>query len=260
MGLSEVTEPKASLSAVNNLLAGVLMTPMLMPDWLDPATLIHNLGNWALWGVALILLIECAIFPVLPGDSLLFTVGMFIAMNPPSITFGSMSKPMVFVVACLIMTAFAIGGNIAGYFVGKFISPWLFKPRNNAFGKIFSEKHLGQANAFFERYGSKALVLGRFVPFVRTFVTMVAGAAGMNFRHFITWTAIGGVVWVWVVTAMGYLLGNVAFIGNNIDLVLILIVLISLVPMVFEWWNERRKARAASLTEASTTAREATQD
>ncbi|GAA1390288.1 DedA family protein [Luteococcus peritonei] len=245
---------------MNPLISSLLLTPMLMPDWLDPATLIHNLGNWALWGVALILFIECAIFPVLPGDSLLFTVGMFIAMNPPSITFGSMSKPMVLVVACSLMTLFAIGGNIAGYYVGKFISPWLFKPRDNVFGKIFSEKHLGQANDFFERYGSKALVLGRFVPFVRTFVTMVAGAAGMNFRHFITWTAIGGVIWVWGVTLMGYLLGNVAFIGNNIDLVLILIVLISLVPMIFEWWNEKRKARAAGLAETARTVNEVVED
>lgn len=225
------------------LLSTALLTPMLMPDWLDPATLIHNLGNWALWGVALILFLECAIFPVLPGDSLLFTVGMFIAMTPPSITFGSMSKPMVFVVACLIMTVFAIVGNIAGYYVGKFISPWLFKPRDSFIGRIFSDKHLDQTKAFFDRYGSKALVLGRFVPFVRTFITMVAGAAGMNFRHFITWTAIGGVIWVWGVTLLGYLLGNVAFIGNNIDVVLIAIVFISVLPMLIEYFNEKRKAK-----------------
>ncbi|MEL4357673.1 MULTISPECIES: DedA family protein [unclassified Luteococcus] len=225
----------------------MLLTPMLMPDWLDPATLIHNLGNWALWGVALILFLECAIFPVLPGDSLLFTVGMFIAMNPPSITFGSMSKPMVYVVACLVMTFFAIIGNVAGYYVGKFISPWLFKPRDNFFGKIFSQKHLQQSHDFFEKYGSKALVLGRFVPFVRTFVTMVAGASHMNFRHFITWTAIGGVIWVWGVTLLGYLLGNVKFIGDNIDAVLLLIVLISVLPMVFEYLNEKRKAKAEGI-------------
>lgn len=221
------------------------MAPMLLPAWLDPATLIHDLGNWALWGVVLILFIECAIFPVLPGDSLLFTVGMFIAMNPPSITMGGLSKPMVYVVACLLMTVFAIGGNIAGYYVGRFLSPWLFKPRDNVFGKIFSQKNLDASHDFFERYGSKALVLGRFVPLVRTFVTMVAGASRMNFRHFITWTAIGGILWVWGVTLMGFLLGNVKFIGDNIDAVLFLIVLISVIPMLFEWWNERRKNTAA---------------
>jgi len=216
---------------------------MILPSWLDPAELIHRFGNWALVAVCVILFVECAIFPILPGDSLLFTVGMFIAMTPPSITFGSMSKPMVYVVACLIMTVFAIVGNVAGYYVGKFVSPWLFKPRDNFFGKIFSEKHLQQSHDFFERYGSKALVLGRFVPFVRTFVTMVAGASHMNFRHFITWTAVGGVIWVWGVTLLGYLLGNVKFIGDNIDLVLLLIVFISVVPMIVEYLNEKRKAK-----------------
>ncbi len=216
---------------------------MLMPAWLDPQYIIQTLGNGALWAVCAILFLECAIFPVLPGDSLLFTVGMFTAMTPASIHFGGMSKPMVYVVSCLLMTVFAIGGNIAGYYVGKFISPWLFKPRDNWFGKIFSQKHLGATHDFFEKYGSKALVLGRFVPFVRTFVTMVAGAAGMTFRHFIAWTAIGGVIWVWGVTGLGYLLGNVKFIGENIDLVLILIVLVSALPMVIEYLNEKRKAK-----------------
>lgn len=226
------------------------LVPM-MPSWLDPATIIHGLGNWALWGVALILFIECAIFPVLPGDSLLFTVGMFIAMTPPSITFGGLNGPMVYVVSCLILSVFAVLGNVAGYHVGSYVSGWLFKPRESWVGKIFSPKHLADTHAFFERYGSKALVLGRFVPFVRTFVTMVAGAAGMKFRHFIAWTAVGGVLWVWGVTLLGYLLGNVPFIGDNIDAVLVLIVLISVLPMVVEWWLGKRR----SVAEASETVR-----
>ncbi|MFT8396599.1 DedA family protein [Propionibacterium sp.] len=223
------------------------LVPM-MPSWFDPATIIHSLGNWALWGVSLILFIECAIFPILPGDSLLFTVGMFIAMTPPSITFGAMGKPMVYVISCLVMTVFAVAGNVAGYYVGGYVSGWLFRPRDNWFGKIFSPKHLADTHAFFERYGSKALVLGRFVPFVRTFVTMVAGAAGMTFRHFIVWTALGGLLWVWGVTLLGYLLGNVSFIGNNIDAVLVLIVLISVIPMAIEWWRGKRKAQAEAVT------------
>lgn len=220
------------------------LAPMLLPSWLDPATLIHQLGNGALWGVCAILFIECAIFPVLPGDSLLFTVGMFTAMTPPSITIAGLNKPSTLVVACLIMTVAAILGNVAGYYVGKFISPWLFKPRDGFFGKIFSPKHLQQSHDFFERYGSKALVLGRFVPFVRTFVTMVAGASGMSFRHFISWTAIGGVLWVWVVTLLGYVLGKISFVGDNIDAILGLIVVVSVVPMVIEYLRERRKVNS----------------
>lgn len=224
------------------LLQTVLATPMLLPSWLDPIHLIQTMGNASLWAVCAMLFLECAIFPVLPGDSMLFAVGMFTAAAPPIITVGGPNKWMVYVVSCVIMTIFAIGGNLVGYYVGKFLSPWLFKPRNNLFGKIFSPEHLEQSHQFFEKYGSRALVLGRFVPFVRTFVTMVAGAAGMTLRHFITWTAIGGVIWVWGVTLLGMLLGGVPFIKNNIDAALLAIVLISVVPMVFEYLNEKRKA------------------
>lgn len=226
------------------------LIPLLLPDWLDPAVLIHNLGNWALWGVALIIFTECAIFPVLPGDSLLFTVGMFVAMTPPSITFGTLDKPAVLAVCCVILTIAAVLGNVVGYFVGKFVSPWLFKPRDNFFGKIFSANNLLQTQKFFERYGAKALVLGRFVPFVRTFVTMVAGAAGMSFRHFITWTALGGVIWATGVTILGYFLGTVPFISHNIDAVLVLIVLVSVLPMVAEYLLEKRRTKAAAEPEA----------
>ena len=226
------------------------MVPMLLPAWFDPAHLIHALGNWALWGVSLILFIECAIFPVLPGDSLLFTVGMFVAMTPPAITVGGMGKLTTYLVVCLLMSFFAVLGNLAGYYVGKFISPWLFRPRGGFFGRVFSQQHLQQAHDFFERYGSKALVLGRFVPFVRTFITMVAGAAGMRLHHFISWTAVGGVIWVFGVTMLGYLLGNVAFVGNNIDLILVVIIIVSVLPMAYEYVNAKRKNRRAEVAEA----------
>lgn len=228
-----------------------LLVPLLLPDWLDPEFLLTSLGNWALWGAALIVFIECAIFPVLPGDSLLFAVGMFIANDAPIIHFGDVSKPGVLAIAMGVLIVAAVLGNVIGYWVGKKISPWLFKPRDNVFGKIFSVKHLDQTHAFFERYGAKALVLGRFVPFVRTFVTMVAGAAGMSFRTFITWTGIGAVVWAAGVTLLGYFLGTIPFIKHNIDAVLVAIVLISVLPMVVEFLNERRKAKrdlAASKT------------
>ena len=88
-------------------------------------------------------------------------------------------------------------------------------------------------------------MLCRFVPFVRTFITMVAGAADMRLRHFISWTAVGGVIWVFGVTLLGYLLGNVAFVGHNIDLILVAIIVVSVLPMVYEYLNTRRKNRRA---------------
>lgn len=224
----------------------LLLLPLLLPDWLDPAVIIHNLGNWALWGVALILFLECAIFPVLPGDSLLFTVGMFIAMNPPSITFGGLDKPMVLLVSCTILTVFAVLGNVAGYWIGHFIGPKLFKPRAGFWGKIFDPKYVDQTHELLGKYGNRALVLARFVPFVRTFITLIAGIGRMNFRAFITWTAVGGVIWAFGVTALGYFLGNIPFIANNIDAVLIAIVLVSVLPMVWEYLRARREKKATA--------------
>lgn len=221
-----------------------MLLPLLLPDWLDPEYLLTSLGNWALWGAALIIFVECAIFPVLPGDSLLFAVGMFVANDAEIIHFDGVDKIGALLISMLVLVVAAVMGNVVGYWVGKSLSPWLFKPRDGLVGRIFSQAHLDQAHAFFERYGAKALVLGRFVPFVRTFITMVAGAAGMSFRTFITWTGIGAVVWAAGVTLLGYFLGTIPFVKNNIDAVLVAIVLISVLPMVFEYLNERRKSKA----------------
>lgn len=221
------------------------LLPLQLIPWLDPEYLLNALGNWALWGAALVIFIECAIFPVLPGDSLLFTVGMFISHTPPIISFPGLDQTGTLLVSMLVLLVAAVLGNVAGYWVGKTISPWLFKPRKGFIGRIFSQKHLQQTHDFFERYGAKALVLGRFVPFVRTFVTMVAGAAGMSFRTFITWTGIGAVVWAIGVTLLGFFLGQIAFIRNNIDAVLVAIVLASVIPMVVEALLARRRAKVA---------------
>lgn len=217
---------------------------MLLPDWLDPAVIIHNLGNWALWGVAAIIFIECAIFPILPGDSLLFTVGMFIAMNPPSITFGTLPPWQVLLVSVTVLTIAAVAGNVAGYWLGHLIGPALFKPRTGFWGKVFNPKYVDKTHELLGKYGNKALVLARFVPFVRTFVTLIAGIGKMDFRSFITWTAVGGVLWAVGVTVLGFFLGNVPIIANNIDAVLVMIVLVSVLPMVVEAYLHRRRSKA----------------
>lgn len=210
---------------------------------MDPVWLFQTFGPAFFALACLIVFVECAIFPILPGDSLLFAVGMFIAQANGIRLFG-LDEIGTLVAALLLLFACAVGGNVVGYWVGLKLSPWLFKPRDNAFGKIFSPKHLADSRAFFDRYGSKALVLGRFVPLVRTFVTMVAGAAGMTFRHFITWTAVGGALWVVLVTILGFVFGNVPIIRDNLEIALIAIVVISMIPMVVEYLSERRKAGA----------------
>jgi membrane-associated protein len=213
------------------------LAPLLLPGWMDPETLIRAFGPYVLWGVAFVVFAECGLFAVLPGDSLLFTVGLFVAG-------GAIDHSMVFV--CVVLTVCAVAGNVCGYWVGRLIGPPLFKPRTGLVGRVFDPRHVQRTEAFFDRYGNRALVLARFVPVVRTFVTLVAGVGRMEFRRFIGYTAIGGVLWACGVTVAGYYLGSVPLIKNNVDVVLILIVVASLVPMALEWLLQRRRHGAAS--------------
>lgn len=232
------------------LLDALALTPMLMPSWLDPEKIIQAAGPWALWVVALIVFAECGLFSLLPGDSLLFTVGMFCAGG---LTGGAAaihyfgSKPLTLVFCCIVLTVAAILGNVSGYYLGRLIGPPLFKPRQGLMGKVFDPVYVDKTHEFFEKYGPRALILARFVPMVRTFVTLVAGVSHMNFRKFIEYTAIGGVLWVWLITVLGFFLGQIPFIQKNIEVMLILIVVISLVPMAFEYLNARRKHAALPL-------------
>jgi membrane-associated protein len=211
-------------------LTGLL--PLLLPSWMDPEQLVRAFGPWALWGVAFVVFAECGLFAILPGDSLLFTVGLLTAS-------GVVPHSMVFV--CVVLTLAAVAGNVVGYWVGRLIGPPLFKPRAGLVGRILNPKYVERTRVFLDRYGSRALVLARFVPIVRTFVTLVAGVSRMDFRKFIGYTAIGGVLWACGVTILGYFLGNVTLIKNNIDAVLVLIVLVSLIPMAVEFLLHRRR-------------------
>jgi membrane-associated protein len=210
---------------------------MLLPSWMDPEYLIRLFGPYALWGVAFIIFAECGLFAILPGDSLLFTVGLFVGI-------GVIDHSMFFV--CAVLTVAAVAGNISGYWIGRLIGPPLFKPRTGLIGKILNPKYVTKTHDFFEKYGNRALILARFVPIVRTFVTLVAGVGRMDFRKFIIYTAIGGILWACGVTTLGYYLGSVPYIRDNIDAVLILIVLVSVTPMGIEYLLHRRRARTAT--------------
>jgi membrane-associated protein len=219
-------------------LDAALLTPLLLPSWLDPDYLINNVfGPYALWGVAFIIFAECGLFAILPGDSLLFTVGLFVAL-------GTIHHPLWLV--CIVLTVAAVAGNVCGYWLGRLIGPPLFKPRTGLMGRIFKEKYVEQTEEFFLRYGSRALILARFVPIVRTFVTLVAGVGRMDFRRFITYTAIGGILWACGVTIAGYYLGTIPFIHRNIEAALILIVIVSVIPMGVEYLLARRRNKQAS--------------
>jgi membrane-associated protein len=204
---------------------------MLMPNWMDPEFLLNWLGDWALWGTAAIIFIECGLlFPILPGDSLLFAVGLFIAIGSISVSLWQ---------ACVVLTVAAFFGNVSGYYIGRALGTRLFK---NPDARILKPKYIDQTYAFFDKYGPRALVLARFVPIVRTFITVTAGAGRMDPRKFFLWTGVGAVLWGTGVTVLGNVLGEIDFIHNHLESALLLLVLISVLPMVVEYVLARRRA------------------
>lgn len=217
--------------------------PMLGPDWLDPSNLLTTFGPWAFWATLLIVFAECGLFTFfLPGDSLLFTVGLFIGN-------GLLDIPLW--LACLGLFVAAFLGNVVGYEIGRALG----SPLRNRDGRFIKAKHFDQTEAFFEKYGNKALVLARFVPVVRTFITVVAGIGRMDRRRFFVYSGIGGFLWAVGVTVLGYYLGQVAFVKDNIEIALLLIVFVSLLPMVFEYLMHRRQAAAMAREAADSVAR-----
>jgi membrane-associated protein len=136
--------------------------------------------------------------------------------------------------------------NVVGYLVGAKIGPGLFDRPDS---RVFKPEYIDKTHAFFERYGNRAIILARFVPIVRTFITLAAGAGGMSMRRFVTYSAIGGVLWATGVTLLGYYLGSVSFLADNTDLVLIGIVALSVIPMGLEIKRQRSRKKTAATRE-----------
>lgn len=200
---------------------------------LDPVWWLHTFGTYVVIGVCLVIFIESSIFPVLPGDSLLFTAGLFVAS-------GHIETPLW--VLCLVVTVAALLGNLLGYSIGYTSGPKLF---NRPDSRFFKREHVDKTHAFLERHGAKAVVLARFVPFVRTFITWIAGIGRMAPKTYFTYTAIGGILWAAGITILGYFLGQIDFIGDNIDVIFVVIVLVSVLPILVEYLRARRKAARA---------------
>ena len=206
-------------------------------DWMDPEWLLEQFGTALFWVSMVIIFVECGLFfPFLPGDTLLFAMGLFIATEQINV-FGMTTPGVELLLALALMTLAAVLGNIAGYEIGRAIGPPIYE-RN---GRILKKKYFDQTEAFFDKHGNKALVIGRFVPFVRTFITVVAGVTKMDRRRFVTWSVVGAVGWVLSITLLGYFLGA-AFpgLGENIDKAIIVILAFSLVPVAYEWWRHKR--------------------
>jgi membrane-associated protein len=196
-------------------------------------------GPWVYGLLAGIIFAETGIVvtPFLPGDSLLFATGAICAL-------GALN-PWI---AMPLLIAAAVAGDAVNYSVGRRMGPRIFHATDEAslFHRLLNREHLKRAHEFFERYGGKAIVLGRFVPIVRTFVPFVAGAAQMSRASFVFYNVTGAVAWVVLCLGAGILWGNVPFVKDNFSLVTIGIVFVSVLPMLIEIVRHRRKSRAVT--------------
>jgi membrane-associated protein len=194
---------------------------------------IKTYGAWVYALLASVIFLETAvvIFPFLPGDSLLFAVGVVAGDERKGL-----SIPGLF----LLLSAAAVGGNIVNYWLGRFFGKRLFK---NPKAKFFSPSNLAKTHEFFENYGGKAIVITRFVPVIRAFAPFVAGMGAMEFGPFMIYNVIGGVAWVSVCMFMGVFLGEQPFIKSHPDIAILALVALSVLPMIFEYVMHRRRAK-----------------
>jgi membrane-associated protein len=201
----------------------------LGPKWIDPDFLIRTFG---LLGILVIVFVESGLLVgfFLPGDSLLFTAGLLSASDV---------LPDIWVLLVLIPLA-AIAGDQVGYLIGRKAGPAIF---NKPESRFFRQEYVEKSHDFFERYGARTIVIARFVPIVRTFAPVMAGASRMNYRHFVTFNVLGGTLWGIGVTTLGYFLGQIDFVREYIEFILIGIVAISVIPIAFELTRQHRRSR-----------------
>jgi len=221
------------LAQVADFAAGPAGAPpaLAAPKLLDPNYLLDTFG---LAGLLIVIFAECGLLIgfFLPGDSLLFTAGLLVASGTFDVPLWSL---------LVLVPVAAILGNLVGYWIGKRAGEALLHRPDSRF---FKKKYVTQSHAFFEARGPFAIVVARFVPIVRTFVTAIAGVSGMSYRSFAIYSAIGGVLWGAGVVLMGYFLGQIDFVHDHVEVILVLIVLISVVPIAVEYLRRRKHAAA----------------
>ncbi len=184
--------------------------------------IIQDYGGWVYCLLFLIIFFETGIVvtPFLPGDSLLFAVGAFAAI-------GALN----FFTVLLSLIVAAILGDTVNYSIGKFLGPKVFCQEQ---ARFFNKRHLEQTQRFFAKYGSKTIILARFVPIVRTFAPFVAGIGRMRYGTFLFYNVLGGILWVSFFVSCGYFLGNIPFIKEHFSIVVLIIIFLSILPVVFE--------------------------
>ncbi|MBP7354759.1 MAG: DedA family protein [Longilinea sp.] len=204
--------------------------------------IIAAVGNWTYVVLFIIIFIETGLVvtPFLPGDSLLFAAGAFAAR-------GAFDVILLYA----LMAVAAVLGDTANYWIGHYIGPRVFTTKS----RLFKKEYLDRTQAFYEKHGGKTIFLARFIPIIRTFAPFVAGVGKMTYGHFITYNIVGGIVWTAVFIFGGYFFGNLPFVEKNFSLVIIAIIVISVLPAVYEAIKNRRqpaKPAAEEKTPAAT--------
>ena len=199
------------------------------------ANIINQYGVWTYAILFLIIFMETGfvVTPFLPGDSLLFAAGTFAAL-------GSMN---VWLLMLLLIIA-AIAGDTVNYWIGHYLGERAYNI------KWIKKEYLDRTHAFFQKHGGKTIFLARFVPIVRTFAPFVAGMGKMSYGYFFSYNVFGGIVWVVLFTLLGFFFGNIPFVKANFELVIIAIILVSVVPAVWEAWKARQEIKAERAAKA----------
>jgi membrane-associated protein len=211
----------------------------LGPEWMQPTYILEKFGTAAFVAVLVIIFVECGLLIFfLPGDSLLFVTGLFIAKGAAGEAGGI---DVALWLACVLLSIAAVAGNISGYWIGRRVGPSLFHRPDS---KLLKPEYIDRTHVFFAKHGVRAIVLARFVPVVRTFITAMAGVGRMEFRPYATYSAVGGVIWAAGLTIMGYFLGHIEFVQKNIEIIAVLIVAVSVLPAGVEWLRARRESGA----------------
>lgn len=194
---------------------------------------IQSYGNWIYFVLFAVIFCETGLVvtPILPGDSLLFAIGAFCAAGSLDIT-----KTL------FLLSAAAILGDTLNYWIGKRMGPKVFHYNDS---RIFKKEYLQKTHQFYEKYGGKTIIIARFVPIVRTFAPFVAGVGAMTYGKFLFYNVIGGLFWVFSVTLAGYFFGNIGVVRNNFTAVILAIVVISVLPGVFEYLRHRKNTQSA---------------
>ena len=195
--------------------------------------LIRDYGMWTYLIFFIIVFCETGLVvtPFLPGDSLLFVAGTFAALGSLNLTW-----------LLVILSAAAILGDTINYWIGNYIGPKVFQMQNS---RVFRKEYLDRTHQFYEKYGPITIVIGRFIPIIRTFAPFLAGVGSMTYGKFLIYNVVGGILWIASFTLGGYFFGNLPFVKKNFTLVIVAIIVISVMPTVIEYLRQRRQAKAA---------------